>query len=574
MQEISAALAGLSGARAKAETKRLAERYGVSESRVYEVSRSVRPKRKSRADKGTRRADLLQHDGLRFATELRALKHVDPDLAIETAKANGFEIPVSLGTYQRYLREHGLNRRQLRSGRRPHRNWEAAHPLDLFQFDISGVKERWIDVTTRRILHVTPLSVSRNHPNRNSNLVPLWKFGLVDDHSRLRYVRFVACDKANSMHVIDFLLGAFRELGIPLVLYTDNDRIILSKRMKRAASILDRAFAASGGFRLDQHAAGNPQATGKVEVGHQIFEKFERLIGVKYQTPDLESLNKFTISVCERYNWSINRQTGIQPMLRFRNGHNAVRIPPDVLLDDAFKADEFQVSIRADLTFNFQSQRYQLPRSAKVAGLPNPFLSLAGRRGVKITVVWPPNADYFVAVVDGDEFEIERVLAQTDNAGEFKAVAETRAQQAMKSLQESASQRKQAHKAAGTDIVVPGFDVPFAASAESAIGDTVAVMPRKKIETNPDLLAALGAGTVPPSMVEGRLLDIWTAAGKFADEGLFERNEAGQVATVDMDWLKSIFAGRSEVLETELREALDRRDFSEASAHVVAIRSA
>src|SRR5436190_7623377 len=577
LQEIGAALCGLSGARTTTEAKKLATRYGVSVSRIYDVTRDLRPKRKSLADKGTRCADILHHEGLRFATELRALKNVDPDLAIETARANGFEIPVALGTYQRYLREHGLNRQQLRSGRRPHRNWEAANPLDIFQFDISGVKERWIDVTTRRILHVTPLTVSKNHPNKNSNLLPLWKFGLVDDHSRVRYVRFVACGKPNSMDVIDFLLGAFRELGIPLCLYTDNDAIIVSKRMRRAASILDRAFAESGGFKLDQHLAGNPQATGKVEVGHQIFEKFEKLIGVKYETPSLEALNQFTKAVCDRYNWTAHRETGIQPMLRFRSGHQAIRIPPDTVLNDAFKADEFEVSIRADLTISFQGERYQLPRSAQLraAGqmLPNPFLSLAGRRGMKITIVWPPNADYFVAVHDGIEFELDRVVATADAAGEFKTVAETRGQQTMKALKESASTRKQTHKEAGTDIIVPVIDVPIVASGHQSL-DAVAMMPRKKIETRPELLAALGAGVVPPSMTDGQLIDLWSAASLLAEEGLFERNEAGQVTTVDMDWLKAVYAGRDEMLDTELREALAQRVQFQDTNRVVSMRSA
>lgn len=557
MQEIASALSGLSGARAKAEISKLAIRYGVSESRLYDVSRAVRPKRKPRTDKGKRRADLLAHEGLRFATELRVLKSLDPDLSMETARANGFDVPVSLGTYRRYLRETGLNRRQLRDGRRPHRRWEAANPLDLFQFDISGVKERWIDQTTRRILHVTPLTVSKNHPNKNSNLVPLWKFGLVDDHSRLRYVRFIACDKPNSIHVIDFLLQAFRELGIPLVLYTDNDRIIISKRMQRAASILDRAFASSGGFRLEQHKAGNPQATGKVEVGHQIFERFERLIGVKYETPDLATLNEFTIAVCHRYNWTTHRETGAQPALRFRNGHSAVRVPPAALLDEAFKADEFEVSIRADLTFGFQGVRYQLPRSANVCTLPNPFLSLAGRRGVKITIVWPPNADYFVAIVDGNEFEIERRVAESDAAGEFKTVAQTPGQQAVKSLEKSAATRKRQHKESGTDLIVPGIDVPFAVAG--ADRQPVAVLPRPKVETSPELLAAMGVGIVPPSMVQGRLLGLYAAATLFAEEGAFERNEMDQVSIADLDWLRSVFAGREEVSDAELRNALAQR---------------
>ena len=109
---------------------------------------------------------------------------------------------------------------------------------------------------------------------------------------------------------------------------------------------------------------------------------------------------------------------------------------------------------------------------------------------MKITIVWPPNADYFVAVHDGIEFELDRVVATADAAGEFKTVAETRGQQTMKALKESASTRKQTHKEAGTDIIVPGIDVPFVASGNQSL-DAVAMMPRKKIETRPELLEAI-----------------------------------------------------------------------------------
>ncbi len=573
MQEISAALAGLSGARARAEAQDLAARYNISVSRIYDVTRHLRPKRKTRADKGKRRADLLQHEGLKFAAERVVVNKLQPEDACKIARANGFEIPVSEGTFKRYLRQHELNRQRLRHGRNPHRRWEAANPLDLFQFDISGLKERWIDVTTRRILHVTPLTVSKNHPNKNSNLVKLWKFGMVDDHSRLRYIRFVACDKPRAVDVIDFLWAAFRELGIPLILYTDNDPIIVCNRMYRAASILDRAFAESGGFKLVQHDPHNPQATGKVEVGHRIFERFEAWIGLKRETPSIEALNRFIAEACLDYNWRPHSETGIPPIIRFRSGNFAMRVPPDPLLNDAFKADDFDVAVRGDLTFNFKSQRYQLPRAAKVKGLPNPFLSLAGQPGVKIKIIWPPDADYFVAIVDNIEYEIPRQLAAFDAGGEFKSLPETVGQQTAKTLTESATARKRAHKAAGTDIIVPGIDVPFDTGSIAARATAgVELFPRPKIETSPELLSALAPGTVPPSLVEGRLMNVWSAAEWLVREGLFEINEFDQVAAVDMEWLKSLYAGREEVSDAEIRGALGERP--ETGARVVSMRSA
>ncbi len=156
----------LSGSQLKLEVERVAAHHRISVSRVYDITRDLR-QRKQRADKGRRRADLLAHDGLRHAAELVTIHKLDPDIALETVALNGGEVPVSQSTFNRYLRERGLNRRQRRSGVRPYRRFEAEAPGEIYQFDISGVKERWLDLKTRRILKVTTLEVSPNHPNRN-----------------------------------------------------------------------------------------------------------------------------------------------------------------------------------------------------------------------------------------------------------------------------------------------------------------------------------------------------------------------------------------------------------------------
>ena len=117
------------------------------------------------------------------------------------------------------------------------------------------------------------LDVSKNHPNTRTDRVPVWKFTLVDDKSRKKFVRFVACPKANTVHVVDFLREAFLELGLPQKLYTDNDSVIVNKRTMRGAGFLNEAFKDSGGFTLIQHTPGSPQATGKVERTHQTIEE-------------------------------------------------------------------------------------------------------------------------------------------------------------------------------------------------------------------------------------------------------------------------------------------------------------
>ena len=548
-QEIHSALFGLKGAQATHEINRLAEFYGCSVSQIYQASKAVRPPRKPRSDKGRRRADILAHPGLLFATEKVVTQKLDPDLALEYAEANGHDVPVSLGTFQRYLREKGLNRRALRHGRRPYRNFEAREPGEIFQVDFSGLKSRWVDLKTRRIFHLTELDVSKNHPNTVPTRRELWRFALRDDYSRFLYIRFVDCLHPNSSYVIGYLLECFRALGVPRKIYADNDSILRSARIKRAASILDRAFVSSGGFVIEQHGAGNAQATGKAEIAHQLSEKYEKLIGSAEEQFKLQGvpltldvLNAFAADFCERYNWRVCRATGEKPAVRLRNTTKSLRIPPPAVLDSAFKAVEHEHKIAGNLVVSFDGVKYQLPRSAQY-----PFRNLVGHT---ITCVWLPEEDFFIAVVDGTEYEIERRAWQPDVAGEYKSVADSEQQKALKHVRASVKARRRAHKEAGTHEIVPGFQVPLKKAKDA---DRTLVMPQGKDEVSAEALAALGPGIVPPSLSTGRLLKYWDALTHFLNEELLTTSAA------DKAWLRLIYRGRAEVSEDELRGEIAAR---------------
>jgi hypothetical protein len=114
VEEIREAMYGLRGPHAKYEAGRLAKFYNISVSRVYDITRDLRPRRKKRIDTGSRTADLLEHDGLRYAAELVVLEKVDAKSALERVKKEGYDIPVSLGTFRRYLREHQISPTQLK----------------------------------------------------------------------------------------------------------------------------------------------------------------------------------------------------------------------------------------------------------------------------------------------------------------------------------------------------------------------------------------------------------------------------------------------------------------------------
>jgi transposase len=103
--EIRQAMFGLSGSIATYTAEYLANHFEVSVSQIYEITRDLRPARKRRTDSGERAASLLQHDGLRLAAELVLLEGLNAKQALTRVQLEGHDIPVSLGTFRRYLRE-------------------------------------------------------------------------------------------------------------------------------------------------------------------------------------------------------------------------------------------------------------------------------------------------------------------------------------------------------------------------------------------------------------------------------------------------------------------------------------
>ncbi len=594
-QEIRDAMRGLAGPSAKAEAERLAAFYKVSLQYIYDLSADLRPRRKKRADKGSRRAQLMEHSGLKVAASLVVAYNIDPADALETARLRGNEIPVTLATFQRYLREHGLGGKARRTNIVPYRRWEASAPGELFQFDISGTKERWYDQSKRKIVTVSELEVSKNHPNTKPHRVKIWRFSLVDDFSRYTFVRFYACEKPSSSHVVTFLLEAYSFLGVPLQLYADNDATIKFGRNRRATEILERVLADKGGYKVTHHLPGNSKASGKVENSHKRVEKNEKLIGLflaEGRELTLDVLNRFGEELCLKYNHRIHRTTGEPPMVRWHSQRVVLRKLPTDVLKSAFLADEIRVLIRADVTFSHKGTIYQLPTSERF-----PFRNWIGQQ---VTIVFPDEAEFFVLLgLDGAEYEIQRVAAQPDAAGEFGRVADSIGQQNRKALKAYAKQQAQAVKEhnqhADTPLPIPLIDTSFDHAAQPiffpqpeqaiAISEVIASAPgvvppsvtdaasTSRRPTDPALLDALLHGADSQLARAGQLIDYFTAADLLLEEGalgsLDEQSGRRKLNDEEAAWLKSIFAGRSEIEDTELRDAVTARP---ASATVVEIQ--
>lgn len=560
-QEIRDAIIGLKGAAAQAQITALAKRYQVSRGYLYEMTRDLRPRRKQRADKGRQMEYWKEHPDVTEAMKLVHTLNMAPEIAISTVEKQecadgglGFCFPVSLGHFQRLLRQCGLHRAAERRNATAYRAWEAKAPGELFQVDFSTVKERWVERDTRRTLRVTKLEVSKNHPNTDPNRVRLWRFLVKDDCSRKIFLRYRDCDAPNASNVLDFIVEAFRELGVPLVLYSDKDGVLRCKRMVRAASILDRVYAESGGFRLLQHTAGNPRATGKVESGHKFVEEYEKLIGVNNRARTMEEMSLFSQELEDFYNWRIHRATGRRPGEIWQASEAALRMPPPKTLESAFKADEFPCRITAKVTIEFKGLEYQLPRS-------RPFTDWTEQ---KVLVIWPPDKEYFWLVgLDGKDYEIPRVLAGRDEAGQFKKPEESTRQIMSKKLKAADKAKRRQLTENASDALVPGFELPLSKRPP-------AQMPKKKIEPTLAEWANLGPGAVLPSFA-GRPLTEYAAKQLLISEGVFST----PIAPEQLTWLREVFAGREELLDTELREQLAARDMKAAlNQRVVEIRSA
>lgn len=564
-QEISCVLAPLKGSRKKAAALDFANFFGVHISTIYAAAKSESPDRKRRSDAGRRKFDLLSTDPLKFAAELVANQKLAPELALETMHENADlfgSVDINLHTFRRYLREHGISRTQAKKNREPHRNFRAEFPGQIFQFDMSGVKNRSVDIRSRAIIKVDVLEVSKNHPSRRCDRIPLWKFSLVDDNSSKKFVRFVACEKPNTVHVSEFLKSAFLLMGLPFMLYVDRDRVINNKRTMRGAKFINEAFKDSGGFILYPHEAGNPQATGKVERTHQIVEEYEKLLGVKAEfgtLPNLDGLNNFADWLCDRYNNRVHRTTGIAPNVAFRNTTNPLRMINPEQFDAAFKARDLTLKVNADVTISVDGVKYQLSRKDS-----DPFLQLAAT-GQRIEVYWLDDEDFFACVVPrnnalgGEEYIVEKLVAKADVAFDYKTLPETTTARTRKELKRSQKERKAAVKAAQRHqdapvLIVPGIDTKIPERAAAGV-----INFPQKIETGDEArLDELTHHVAAQTRDYSRDLDLLDALDLMQTEDLAPRTPGDELNEIKA-WLRVVFNGREIISEGELRECLESK---------------
>lgn len=540
-QEIRKAMTGLSGTPAKQMAKHLATQHPVTWQHIYKITKDLRPEQKTRSDKGKRTFELVEGTDLWIAAQLVVVDRFDPDQALETCKLRGHTDLPSLEYFQTILRENGLGKKQRRSNNRPFRRWEANNPGEIYQIDVTALKVRWEDEKTRRILRIE--GVDKNHPNLDDSKIRVWQVMAIDDHSRRRFLRYVATTHITSRDIVEFCIELFDAWGVPLKIYTDNGAEF-KRYFIRAEKILSSLLKSDGGYKHERHAPGNSQASGKVEVAHKWAEKMDRYVGLAVtegQKVTVENLNPFADDICRFYNNRVHRTTAQTPDSRWFSKRIVVRRLPRQIIESALLTDEFDnITLERSMTFVLGKTNYEVPSR-------QPFNLFTDQ---KIKVAVPQNIDLILLTLpDGSTHEIPKIIASADVAGEYKQHAETRAENLKKRLttsrKEAVKEIKENSRTTGEIAPVPHFNVPVEIPQTN-----VAHFPHQERVFTADEVAAVAP--VPSSLLSEKELSYWEAVIDFGDE-FSDVDEA-------KEFLLSIFPNeQGSLAESEIKSAIDNR---------------
>jgi hypothetical protein len=541
IEEIRRSMLGLAGKPAKQMAARLAELHDVREQRIYELTKDLRPSRSVRSDKGKRTYELIEGSDVWYAAQLVIVDKLDPDQALLTTKLRmpDAKLP-SLEYFRQMLSEKGLGKKQRRLAKRAFRTWEAECPGEMFQIDVTALKVRWQDEKTRRIMRIE--GVDKNHPQMDPTKLRVWQIMLVDDHSRRRFLRYVATTHITSSEMVRFECEAFRELGIPLVMYTDNGSEFKG-RHSSAEKILNSVLKDLGGYRHLTHMPGNSQASGKVEVAHRWAEKADRFVGLAVtegQIVTIEDLNVFADRAARDYNHKVHRGINERPMDRWFSKRVVVRTIDPEIIESALLSDQFESVLDASMTVSHKGKIYKVPGEL-------PFVNYIGQ---KVKIVVPPSIDLILlALPDGSEYEIQKILATADKAGDFKSTVQSTAEDLTKRLKASRKEEVKAirekKRLTGQIAPVPHYNVEMPQPATN-----VAHFPHEEKIVTFDEVAAVTP--LPQVISRGKDIGYWEAVGMFAD----------RFANIDdaKGFLLGIFPGESGLVpKADVHEAIDRR---------------
>ncbi len=188
------------------------------------------------------------------------------------AKGCALALAIPEGTVNRVARELRLHPRVQRREAR----FEASRPNELHQMDAS--RSEYFQCHRHRggewVLKLSP-TIFKNRDYRELR-ERVWIWGLVDDFSGFRVLRYCVAKGESAADGISFLQWAWSRVpehapfrGLPDTLYLDQGPLNKTKAFQRFCEEV-------AGVRLLAHEAGRPQATGKVESGWKtLWRRFE-----------------------------------------------------------------------------------------------------------------------------------------------------------------------------------------------------------------------------------------------------------------------------------------------------------
>jgi ethanolamine utilization protein EutQ (cupin superfamily) len=553
IEEIRGRMRGLTGSPAKREAARLAAIHGVNWQHIYKVTADLRiGTRKKRSDAGKRTFELVEGTDVWQAAQYVISDKLDPNQALLTVRLrNPDALLPSLEYFRRMLAEKQLGKKHRKANMRAFRRFEAEFPGEIFQIDVTALKIRWKDEKTRRIQCIE--GVDKNHPNMDPTKLRVWQIMLVDDHSRRRFLRYVATTHITSAEMVRFECEAYQHLGVPHSLYTDNGSEFKGYHI-RAEKILNKVLAGDGGYRHITHLPGNAQATGKCENAHQWAEKADRYVGLAItegQDVTIEKLNAFADNIVSNHDLVIHRGTKQRPIDRWHATKTLIRTLDPAVIESALLSDEFEVVLNGSMTVSHKGKSYKVPGE-------QPFVNFIGQ---KVKIVVPHSiAMILIALPDGAEYELEKVLATADRAGEFRSTADSTAQTLTKRLRQTRKEEIRAirakQKLTGEIAPVPHFNVKIEQPASNishfphpervfSAAEIGAVAPVVNA-TASDAVDTVGTRTPSPVPVYSSPIGYWQAVAEFGtyfdsvDDaktfllGLYP-GEAGDIPKIDVE---------------------------------------
>jgi len=383
-------LVGKIGREAKRIAQKLALDFNCDTSRIYHHSRDVRPRRKQRTDAGAMRA-IKPHifDALTWYT-------VNADLSaphLSDIAAGNHLGKVNAGTYNRQLRKRGIDRKRNQQDLKPYQSFEAPEPNILHQMDSTVSQQFFLD-DDGSVGYEPAMLHNKNKPGNKKPRLTL--IGLVDDHSRCRFARFVLGN--HTFAWMTFLYEAWRRkddptgfpfYGMPKILYSDNDSVIKSKKLKQAMELL--------GVKVISHAVGNSRAKGKVEVSFKILQEFEKITLIK-KWSSLAQANADLFDFLYALNGRKHSVTGQIPFERWLAIQPArlLDVPDDEIFRILHREPITRV-LQKNLVVSIDGKQWQLPYR-------KPFVNFIDS---KIEIYRAPNEiEKIYLVLDNKEYQV------------------------------------------------------------------------------------------------------------------------------------------------------------------------